>query len=106
MTAQNEIFKSNEKLEDMEQSAKNLVDAQTRMSMGVFGEFNVTVSQPTITDQSHSKRFGPNMHLTTNSLINIGGGIIKGKMLDRSSMISIKEHEDVVSPLSITKRTQ
>jgi hypothetical protein len=46
------------------------------------------------------------MHLTTNSLINIGGGIIKGKMLDRSSMISIKEHDDIVSPLSITKRTQ
>lgn len=71
------------------------------MSMGVFGEFNVTVSQPTITDPKY-----PNMHLTTKSLINIGGGMIKGKMLDRSSMISIKEHEDVVSPLNLTKRTQ
>lgn len=71
------------------------------MSMGVFGEFNVTVSQPTIIDQKH-----PNMQMTTNSLISIGGTMIKGKMLDRSSMISIKEHDDVVPPLSITKRTQ
>jgi hypothetical protein len=44
MTNQNEIFKSNEKLDEADPSTRNLVDAQTRMSMGVFGDFKVKVS--------------------------------------------------------------
>lgn len=89
----------------MEQSIKNLVNAQTRVSMGIFGEFNVTVSQPIITDQLASqsqmnKIQSTNMNHTMNAVINVGGGVIKGHMVDRNSMISIKDTVDVLAPLS------
>ena len=77
ITSQNEIFKSNEMLEVSEEIEKSLITSQQRVKMGIFGDFNVTVSQPSITENKPSK--------TT-------------QFLDRSSMISIKDNMDVVSP--------
>ena len=63
--------------------------------MGVFGDFNVSVSSKILTTDDHNyltKRSVIN-NTTANSFINVGGGVIGGtKIMDRTSMMSIKEN--------------
>jgi hypothetical protein len=63
--------------------------------MGVFGDFKVSVSSKILTsdDNNYLTKRSVINKTTGNSFINVGGGVIGGaKVMERTSMMSIKEN--------------